>query len=91
MINTRLCTGITFFIYSGATYAVHAHTPRTPFAEATFERLLPGSQRAVAWVYVPLARGDAVESFEAWMTDGGHRKFLYLVCEPQFAQKDIEI
>lgn len=53
-IHTSNCTGITFFIASDSTYAVHAHTSSEPSAYSTFTNLTPGRQDSVAWVYVPI-------------------------------------
>ena len=59
-IDFATCTGITFFISSGTTFAIHAHTPSAPLAQDTFHRLHPPAQTAAVWVHVPLARADTI-------------------------------
>ncbi|KND91539.1 hypothetical protein TOPH_03860 [Tolypocladium ophioglossoides CBS 100239] len=54
-IQTRTCTGITFFISStGSLLGIHAHTSNQPSAQETFESLPRRQQNAVMWVYVPI-------------------------------------
>ncbi|OAA37029.1 hypothetical protein NOR_07305 [Metarhizium rileyi] len=48
------CTGITFFVAHGSTYAVHAHTKADLYAYRTFENLPPARRKTVAWIYVPI-------------------------------------
>ncbi len=62
-INTAECTGITFFVLSGYTYAIHAHTKTTPSAQTTFEELWPRDQSSASWVYIPFTSDDPVTAF----------------------------
>ncbi|KND90454.1 hypothetical protein TOPH_05024 [Tolypocladium ophioglossoides CBS 100239] len=47
-METGICTGITFFILSAVTYAIHEHTLNTVYAHATFERLSSQRQASAA-------------------------------------------
>ncbi|PNY27728.1 Uncharacterized protein TCAP_02357 [Tolypocladium capitatum] len=61
-IQTRTCTGITFFISStGSLSGIHAHTSIRPSAQETFESLPRRQQNAVMWVYVPIR--DEIAAF----------------------------
>ncbi|KAL6413025.1 hypothetical protein AUP68_02520 [Ilyonectria robusta] len=62
-IDLSNCTGITFFISFAETLAIHVHTPRTPCALTTFQRLSSQHQRSVAWVYLPLGGEDSITAF----------------------------
>ncbi|POR32421.1 Uncharacterized protein TPAR_07376 [Tolypocladium paradoxum] len=56
-VQLRACTGITFFMSSGSTYAVHAHTSNRLSAQSTFEALPTAQRKIVSWVYVPIEGG----------------------------------
>lgn len=73
-VDMDSCSGLTFFMTSKDTYAIHAHTRANPTAHSTFERLSPRHQDVSAWVYVPFAAADRVEGFgvRRSVTDGGH-------------------
>lgn len=73
-IDLDSCSGLTFFMTSRDTYAIHAHTRAQPTARETFNRLSPRHQDVAAWVYVPFSASDRVEGFgvRRSVTDGGH-------------------
>lgn len=73
-IDLDTCSGLTFFMTSRDTYAIHAHTRAQPTARETFNRLSPRHQDVAAWVYVPFSALDHVEGFgvRRSVTDGGH-------------------
>lgn len=73
-VDMDSCSGLTFFMTSKDTFAIHAHTRSRPTAHSTFERLSPRHQEVAAWVYVPFAPSDRVEGFgvRRSVTDGGH-------------------
>lgn len=58
-IVLRDCTGITFFVSAGSTWAIHGHTRQEPFAEATLRTLPLRRQQSALWIYVPLPYGIA--------------------------------
>ena len=73
-IDLDACMGLTFFMTSKDTYAIHAHTRAQPTARETFEKLSPHHQDICSWVYVPFALHDQVQGFgvRRSITDGGH-------------------
>ncbi|CAH0048133.1 unnamed protein product [Clonostachys solani] len=62
-IDLHVVTGLTFFFSHNKVYAVHPHTPSYPDATKTFDRFSPQRQASVAWVYLPLPRGEEIISF----------------------------
>lgn len=73
-IDLDACTGLTFFMTSKDTYAIHAHTSAQPLARETYNKLSPRHQEISAWVYVPFTDLDQVQGFgvRRSITDGGH-------------------
>jgi len=68
--TTQFCTvelckteGFTFFFCHGDIYAIHAHTPTTPSAQTTYDRLPPRRQRSVIWLYMPVSSQDHIVAF----------------------------
>ena len=59
-IDLRGVTGLTFFFSFSKVYAVHAHTPAMPYATRTFENLSKRRQAGVAWVYLPIPKGEDI-------------------------------
>ncbi|KAH8900409.1 hypothetical protein GQ53DRAFT_128073 [Thozetella sp. PMI_491] len=59
-VDLRDATGLTFFFALNKVYAVHAHTPATPHATSTFERLAKRRQADVTWVYLPVPKGEEI-------------------------------
>ena len=95
-IDLEKCTGLTFFVESGATHAVHAHTEENPTAEYTYQTMSPLSKAAgrVQWIYVPIAEGDVVEAFGSRMTrldDGSTLKDRRLPCEYPRDNQDVTL
>lgn len=72
-IDLDSCTGLTFFMTSRDTYAIHAHTPSQPTAHETFKTLSRRHQELAAWVHVPFSATDLVEGFgvRRSVTDSG--------------------
>jgi hypothetical protein len=73
-IDLDACSGLTFFMTSKDTYAIHAHTSAQPTARETFDKLSPRHQEISSWVYVPFSPYDQVQGFgvRRSITDGGH-------------------
>ncbi|KAF7551194.1 hypothetical protein G7046_g7786 [Stylonectria norvegica] len=62
-VDTRKCTGLTFFFIRGGLYAIHTHTTESPNAWSTCERF-PADYYAIAqWVYLPLPPLDRLIAF----------------------------
>ncbi|ORY58252.1 uncharacterized protein BCR38DRAFT_448479 [Pseudomassariella vexata] len=59
-IDLRGATGLTFFFSFSKVYAIHAHTPKMPHAKREFERLTKRRQADMAWVYLPIPKGDDI-------------------------------
>lgn len=56
-------TGLTFFVKYMDIYAIHAHTPSSPFAGTTYPKWSMCEESlddAITWVYVPISEGDSV-------------------------------
>lgn len=53
-VELSLCTGITFFVAHGSTYAVHTHTKTQLYADRTFKNLTPERRETVTWIYMPI-------------------------------------
>ncbi|CAG9936468.1 unnamed protein product [Clonostachys rosea f. rosea IK726] len=62
-IDLHVVTGLTFFFSHNKIYAVHPHTPSSPDATKTFNRFSRQRRASLAWVYLPLPRGDEIISF----------------------------
>lgn len=62
-IHVRGVTGLTFFFSFSRVYAIHAHTPTMPHAKRTFESLSKRRQADMAWVYLPIPKGEAIIAF----------------------------
>ncbi|KAK7217874.1 hypothetical protein V2G26_005877 [Clonostachys chloroleuca] len=62
-IDLHAITGLTFFFSHNKVYAVHPHTPSSPDATKTFNRFSRQRRASLAWVYLPLPRGDEIISF----------------------------
>ncbi|EAQ87502.1 hypothetical protein CHGG_04121 [Chaetomium globosum CBS 148.51] len=65
-INLAAVTGITFFVFFGRVFGVHAHSRAQPCAMASYQAYGKRRRREMdnhcAWVYVPLASGDTVRA-----------------------------
>lgn len=56
-------TGLTFFVNYTDIYAIHAHTPSSPFAGPSYPQssvCQESMEDAILWVYVPIPEGDSV-------------------------------
>lgn len=89
-IQTRGCTGITFFIgFNDLIYAVHAHTRGQPSAQGTAKSLAPGHEGDVIWVYVPMQGGLEEFGFSQLPDGAGYtcRPQCFLVSASQQSQE----
>lgn len=78
-IQLEGCTGFTFFMLSGYTYAVHAHTSSRLSARGTFNALPIALQKAFFWLHVPIIGSLKMFGFSSAQQVYGDRRQSFLV------------
>ncbi|CAH0020516.1 unnamed protein product [Clonostachys rhizophaga] len=79
-IDLHAVTGLTFFFSHNKVYAIHPHTPSSPDATKTFNRFSRQRRASLAWVYLPLPRGDEIISFGIRLKSADNRAVSQMPC-----------